>query len=297
MERSILFFGANDLGYSCCERLLEKGHNLKAIFTIPKKFSISYAKDGVTNYLFRDFRDLARKFDVPLVEIERNINDQATQDQIKSLRPDLLLVVGWYYMIGKDVRSLAPLGCVGIHNALLPRYRGGAPLNWAMINGEKMVGTTLFHMGAGVDDGDIIAQKTVSVQEDDYIEDVLVKIKKVAIEMLEQALPSILDGTAPKIPQNHALACVFAQRKPEDGKIDWTWDQQRIHNFVRAISRPYPGAFTHRDGHKILIYRGQKTSERNFGPPGTFLQVGDCLSVVTGDGYIYRLLDTETQKM
>jgi methionyl-tRNA formyltransferase len=248
-----IFFGANDLGYQCCEKLIERGENIVGMFTIPRQFPISYSPgSNVTNVLFRDFHELGERFGIPVVEVTGKMGSHA--DAVRKLEPDLIVVIGWYYMIPRSVRDLAAKGCVGIHGSLLPLYRGGAPLVWAMINGEREAGVTLFHFSDGVDDGDVIAQKSFPIEPADTIREVLDKATRASIEIVEEYVPRLADGTAPRVPQDHSRATVVPQRKPADGLIDWSWDAERIRNFIRAQTRPYPGAFTVIGDKRVTIW-------------------------------------------
>jgi len=141
-----------------------------------------------------------------------------------------------------------------MHASLLPKYRGGAPLVWAMINGEEKSGLTFFYLEDGVDNGDVISQKEISIEESDYISDLIDKTTAAALEIIDESIPSLAENRAPRIRQDESQATYVPQRKPEDGKIDWSWDARRIKNFIRAQSKPYPGAFTEINGKKVTIW-------------------------------------------
>lgn len=252
----ILFMGASELGYDCCEAIIKANHNVVGIFTIPQEFEIKYkdqaSKTKVTNYLFRDFSLFQNEHDIPVVFVRDKMS--AYTDQVARLQPDLILAIGWYYMIPDAMLRLAEKGAIGIHGSLLPKYRGNAPFVWAMINGEKETGVSLFYFEKGVDEGDIIAQKKFSIEENETIKDVLDKARIASIEILFENLPKIADGTAPKIPQDHLQATIFPKRTPEEGLIDWSWDAKKIKDFIRAQTKPYPGAFTIINNKKIIIW-------------------------------------------
>ena len=249
----IVFFGASELGHSCYKLILDhKLCDVVGMFTIPQEFKISYSKRPVRNYLYADFHNLANEYHIPIIEVTEKMSFY--RDQVAALNPDFLLVIGWYYMIPRSLREVAPKGCAGIHASLLPKYRGGAPLVWAMINGEKETGVSFFYLVDEADAGDIIAQKRFPIEQSDTIRDLLAKTESASHEILLEMLPKIADGTAPRTPQNHAEATTVPQRKPEDGLIDWSWSAERIQNFIRAQTRPYPGAFTVIDGKKVTIW-------------------------------------------
>lgn len=249
----IAFFGASELGYKCCEAIINSGFNVVGIYTIPQNFKISYSKDKpVKNYLFRDFNSFAEINGIPVIEVEGNMGSY--EEGLKELAPDLIVVIGWYYMIPKKLREIAPLGCIGIHSSLLPKYRGGAPLVWAMINGEKEAGLSLFYFDDGVDNGDIIDQQSFSIEPEETIRHVLQKVERIALSMIVENIAKIQSGTSARIVQDETQATYVPQRKPEDGLIDWSWDKDRIKNFIRAQTKPYPGAFFIQGDKKIIIW-------------------------------------------
>lgn len=249
----IVFFGATQLGYRCCEALLEMGQQVVGLFTIPREFPISYSPTApVSNVQFRDFHALGAQHDIPVISVSGKMGSY--HDQLAALHPDLLVVVGWYYMIPASLRALAPLGCVGIHGSLLPKYRGGAPLVWALIEGEQEAGMSLFHFTDGVDDGDIVGQERFPIAPRDTIADLLIKGEAAAEQLIRECIPQMATGTAPRVPQDHAAATTWPQRRPDDGRIDWQWDAARIDRFIRAQTHPYPGAFTDIDGKRVRIW-------------------------------------------
>lgn len=249
----ILFFGASDLGYTCCEALLKQGSQIVGIFTIPEQFNISYSKDKpVKNYLYKDFSVLANQYQIPVFHINGDLKNY--QAEVEKLAPDLMVVIGWYYMIPDAMISLCSKGAIAIHASLLPKYRGNAPLVWAMINGEKKTGISLFYLTKGVDEGDIVDQMTIQIRETDTIADVLKKVKKASQKILLKNIPLLQKGKALRKIQDHTQATVFPKRSPEDGQIDWTWDSTRIKNFIRAQTKPYPGAFTYINNKKVILW-------------------------------------------
>lgn len=199
-----------------------------------------------------NFNDLHAGCDIAIMQDE--IMAFSYLQRLSHWQPDLLLVLGWYYIIPREVRERAPLGCAGIHASLLPKYRGGAPIPWAIINGETTTGVTFFYMGDGIDDGDIITQKEFPIEGVDNCATLYEKATQASVQMLRQYLPQIANGTAPRIPQDHSQATYFPLRKPEDGLIDWSWDAKRIRNFIRAQTKPYPGAFTYIKNKKVIIW-------------------------------------------
>lgn len=199
-------------------------------------------------------------------------------------KPDLCLVVGWYWLIAPATLRSVPRGFVGIHNSLLPKYRGGSPLVWAIINGEAEVGFSLFSFTEGMDDGPVWAQASVAVGENDTIGDVLERFDEQAATVIRNVYPRILAKSLEPQAQDHSHATYCAQRQPDDGMIDWTWPAQRVHNFVRAQADPYPGAFTILDGQPIKVWRTRLDTVVFHGTPGQIATLGDAnVRVVCGD--------------
>jgi methionyl-tRNA formyltransferase len=249
----IIFFGANDIGYDCCKKLIENKEEIIGLFSIPQKFKISYSKNKINNVRFSDFNYLSKKYKIPLYYYKSSKENEMVKT-IKNLKPDIIIVIGWYYMISKEIRQIPPKGVIGIHASLLPKYRGGAPLNWAIINGEKETGISLFYFKSGVDNGDLIGQKKIKINDIDTIKEIINKASKSSIQLLEEMIPKIKNNTAPRIKQNENDATYFPQRSPTDGKIDWSWNSKKIKDFIRAQTKPYPGAFTKIQNKKIIIW-------------------------------------------
>jgi methionyl-tRNA formyltransferase len=266
------------------------------IFSIPKEFRISWAVKPIKNVRFKSFEDLAQEHDVPLIYVTRKMSDPVYQEALRRLQPDILIVIGWYYMVPRALRELAPLGAVGVHASLLPKYRGGAPLVWAIINGETQTGVSFFHFADGVDDGDLIGQANFDIAFEDDISDVVFKASTASVQLVCDYVPLLGAGKAPRIPQDHSLATVMPQRKPEDGLIVWhSKSGLQVYNWIRAQTRPYPGAFTYLGQEKVTIWKARVSDvscEDNAipgtivvnvpGAPGTF---GVCCA----DGRILRV--------
>lgn len=256
----IVFFGATDLGFRCCEQLFEAGENVVGIFTMPEEFRISYSLEPVRNVTFRNFEELADRHNVPLIHVTTKMSDDHYVETLRNWRPDFGLVIGWYYMIPRVLLEMFPRGVAGIHASLLPKYRGGAPLVWAIMNGERKAGVTLFYFDGGVDTGDVIAQQEFTITSEDTIRTVYDKATQASLSILSDYVPLIRSGEAPRVRQDHSAATQFPQRKPADGLIDWEKSPEEIRNFIRAQTKPYPGAFTFISGKKVVIWDADITT-------------------------------------
>jgi methionyl-tRNA formyltransferase len=172
------------------------------------------------------------------------LKDPVWEERIRELKPDLILSMYYRNMIPTRLLNLAPLGAYNMHGSFLPRYRGRAPLNWAIINGEDHTGVSLHVMVKEADAGEVVDQEKVFIGPEETAAAVLPRIREAAVKVLGRQLAGLLSGTAPRTPQDHSLATYFGKRTPEDGRIDWTKSAREIFNLVRALSQPFPGAFT-----------------------------------------------------
>lgn len=249
----IVFIGSSGFGLKCLKSILSlKGVEISGIISNKKKFNISYSKKPVTNVLHAEFGDFAKKNKIPFYEMEHNLKEKGLSAFLQRVKPELIVVVGWYHMIPDFI--LAKIPCAGLHASLLPKYRGGAPLVWAIINGEKETGITFFLLDKGVDSGPIIGQEKVKINKRDTIATVYKKIEKKGIKLLRKYLPKIANRTAVYKKQDESQKTIFPQRTPEDGRINWNWGAKRIKDFIRAQTKPYPGAYTIIKNKKVVIW-------------------------------------------
>ncbi len=251
---NLVFFGTTDTGWHCLHEIIKAGVPVKGIVTGLPEFEISYAKDKVQNLRHRSFKNFQEERGIPVLTFTRRFDDEIVQ-VLTSWQPQLFVVIGWYHLIPAHVRALAPLGTVGVHWSLLPKYRGGSPLVWAIINGERETGASLFYLESKVDTGDLIAQERVRIGADEEVGEVIAKLNTVSGKLAAEHIPKLLHGAAARWAQDEAHATYFPPRAPEDGKIDWTWPARRIYDFIRAQTLPYPCAFSFYRGCKIKIVK------------------------------------------
>ena len=213
---------------------------------------------------------------------------------IGELRPDLCIVVGWYWLISQTTLESVPAGFHGIHNSALPRYRGGSPLVWQIINGEARAGFSIFRFTPGMDDGPLWSQGSVSIGPNDHVADVLRSLERESLAAFGDAYARMLDGRSVPQTQSPDGVSFCAQRVPADGLIDWSLPAQRVFDFVRAQSEPYPGAFTLLDGDKLIVWRARVFERPYFGTPGQITRVTPSgLHVMCGGGTALTLLEVE----
>jgi methionyl-tRNA formyltransferase len=210
------------------------------------------------------------------------VNTPEWIEQIRSWEPDLIFSFYYRNMIAQKILDIPRLGAFNMHGSLLPKYRGRVPINWAVLRGETETGVTLHYMVKRADAGDIVDQERVPIGHDDTAQDVFNKAVKAARLVIERQLDALKSGTAPRRAQDESQAVVFCGRKPEDGRIDWTQSAEAIYNLIRAVTHPYPGAFTQVDGKKLFIWWAKPLPAQS-GMPGQVISL-DPLIVVTGSG-------------
>ncbi len=275
----IVFVGCVTEGFRSLEHLLRQGETIRAIFTL--RDDIAAKTSGAMR-----FDELAERHGIPLVKV-RNINDPQPVEQIRTLAPDLVLVIGWTQLVKSDILRVPRHGCIGFHASLLPQYRGRAPINWALINGETKTGNTMMLLEEGVDDGDILAQREIPIGMEDTCATLYEKVAQTEFDMLDEVLPLIRAGRMPRRKQDPSRVSVMPKRRPEDGLIDWSRSAIRLYDWVRALTHPYPGAFTDLDGRRVFVWKAALAPDVTTRlEPGELVVDGARLIAGTGDGNI-----------
>jgi methionyl-tRNA formyltransferase len=241
----VLVFAYQDVGYACLEELLSRGVRVLAVFT--------HADDPGEQCWFRSVAELATSHGIP-VHTPESIDTPEWRSLISVLHPDLILSFYYRHMIATDILDSARLGALNMHGSLLPKYRGRAPINWAIVNGEQETGVTLHHMVARADAGDIVDQQAVPIGPTDSVRDLYPHIVAAARAVLARQLDNLLTGRALRQVQDETQASYFGGRRPEDGRIDWSCPARTIFNLIRAVTHPYPGAFTDVTGRRLYIW-------------------------------------------
>jgi methionyl-tRNA formyltransferase len=270
----IVLFGYSDVGYECLDLLVGQGRDVRLVVT--HEDSPSEAK------WFRSVRARAAEAGIETTTAELK-DDPGIEARIAALEPDLILSCYYRRMIPARILAHARLGAFNMHGSLLPKYRGRAPVNWAILHGESQVGVTLHRMVKRADAGDIVDAEAVPVGHEETAFEAMGKVVGAARLVLARQIDALLAGTAPHVPQDESAATYFGGRTPEDGRIDWTWPASRIVNLVRAVAAPFPGAFCDGEGVRLFVWRARKGT--GTGPPGTILSAAP-LVVACGDGAV-----------
>ncbi|HON22427.1 MAG TPA: formyltransferase [Syntrophales bacterium] len=248
-------FAYHNMGIAGLEALKRAGFEIPAVF--------SHADDPDEKCWFASVVSWAQTRDIP-VYCPADVNAPAWVARIAALAPEAIFSFYYRKLLGNEILAIPPAGAFNLHGSLLPAYRGRVPVNWVLVNGEEQTGVTLHYMTAKPDAGDIVGQRAVAIDFADTAVTLYEKLCREAVLLLGEVLPLIRAGRAPRIPQDVARATYFGGRKPADGRIDWTWPARRIYNLIRAVTDPYPGAFTFLpDGTKMFVWWGLPDA----GPP------------------------------
>jgi methionyl-tRNA formyltransferase len=247
------------------------------------------------NIWFDSVEASARRHGLRVIKPE-DPNASAVVAEIRALQPDFLFSFYYRNMLGPELLALPRRGAYNMHGSLLPKYRGRVPVNWAVIKGERETGATLHEMVVKPDAGGIVEQQAVPIGPEDTAAEVFAKVTDAAEQVLARALPALVAGDARIRPQDLAQGGYYGGRKPEDGRIDWTRSAEEVHNLVRGVAPPYPGAFTQIGGLTLRILRTRLELNRHprRGAPGLYFEAGayfaDC-----GDGKVLRILELEAK--
>lgn len=210
---------------------------------------------------------------------------------LQKIKPDIAFAIGWRYLITEEAYRIPPKGTLIIHDSLLPAYRGFAPMNWAIINGEKKTGVTLFHIAEGVDCGPIVDQLSTDIRIEDTAKTVDERIIKLYEEIIVKNLPALQAGKVKAIPQDESKATYTCKRTPEDGEINWQLSALQIYNLIRALTHPFPGAYTTLRGKRILIWGAHLPENQDIyvgNVPGRITgKKKGLIEVLTGKGVIH----------
>jgi methionyl-tRNA formyltransferase len=280
---SVALLCAGEIGYRSLRRVVASdAARLRAVF--------SYRVEPPQGEYLEKILELAREYDVPAYDAAQ-VGHEQFRATWAELDLDYIIAVKWRTMIPQNVITIARGGLVVFHASLLPKYRGFAPVNWPLINGERETGVTMFYAAEEMDAGDIIDQRARTITDEDDAGTLDCWLNETVEQMLDENLPRLAAGTAPRIKQDHAQATYTIWRSPEDGRIDWRQPTRSIFNLIRGLTAPYPGAYTLLDGRKLIIWSAEIEREprRYVGRiPGKVERLipGAGVNVLTGDGVL-----------
>lgn len=282
----LIFMGTPDFAVGILEALLAAGHEVALVVTQPDK------PKGRGNVLQAPpVKEAALLREIPVFQ-PKKVRELENIKELRDIQPDAIIVAAFGQILPKEILELAPFGCINVHASLLPKYRGASPIQWAVLNGEKTSGVTIMRMDEGVDTGDIIAQREITLSPEETSESLFEKLSKLGAELLIETLPLVENGTATFTPQEDSEATHTGKIDKELGRINWTKSAEEIERLIRALP-----AYTYLDQKTLKIWRAELSAEPlpeepNAGAPGTATAVKKGLLVSTGTT---PLLITELQ--
>lgn len=259
-----VIFAYHDMGCTGLNALLNAGFDIGAVFT--------HADAAGENHFHGSVAQLAQAHNIP-VFMPEDINQPTWVERLTALAPDMLFSLSFRQILSRDILACARLGAFGVQASLLPAHRGRAHLNWVLIKGETETGVTLFRMNTRPDCGPILAQEKVSILPEDDAFSLHNKLVQTSGRMLAVWLPALMANQLPERAQDETQASSFGRRRPEDGAIDWQRSAQEVHNLVRGLASPWPGAYSTVQGQRFVVWHSRFSVDRAEVKPGTVLSV------------------------
>lgn len=287
----IVFMGTPDFACPTLQKLIDRDENVVAVFTQPDR-----PKGRGQKLQPPPVKELALKYDIPVYQPVK-VRVPEVVEQIRNLKPDLIVVVAFGQILPKALLDVPLNGCVNVHASLLPRYRGAAPLNWCIANGEKETGITTMLMDEGLDTGPMLLKRSVAISADETILTLHDKMAILGAELLAETLDGLQNNTIVPEKQDDQQSCYAPLLKKTDGLIDWSSPATKIHNMVRAFAT-WPGTITFLDGMQLKLFKVGLSDA--VGQPGTVLAAGrEGIEVACGEGslVIYELQAAGSRKM
>jgi methionyl-tRNA formyltransferase len=237
-------FAYHDVGVNCLKALLAAGIKVDLVVT--------HQDDPNENVWFGSVAQLCQEKNIAYITPNSNQLVELIP-KLQALAPDYIFSFYYRHMIPSEILASAKIAALNMHGSLLPKYRGRAPVNWAILHGETETGATLHVMEAKPDAGDIVGQSAVAIGPDETATEVFGKVSDAAVKVINQALPDLIAGKVPRKPNELQKGSYFGGRKPSDGQIHWNQTARQVHNLVRAVAPPYPGAFTDHEGKTVIV--------------------------------------------
>lgn len=279
----IAFMGTPDFAVPSLQMLIDEGHEL-AVFTNPDK---PKGRHGILTP--PPTKELAQKYGIPVYQFSK-IRLPEGVEALKSFAPDLMVTAAFGQILSRENLDIPKYGCINVHGSILPKYRGAAPIQWSIIDGEKVTGITTMMTDVGLDTGDILMVRETEIGENETAGELFDRLAVMGAEVLKETIAALLNGTLTRTPQDHDLATKCGMIKKENGKLDFNQTCQQVHDRVRGMN-PWPVAYAKLDGEDIKIWETRKTSEKASGVPGecvladakrgVFIQTADYLIEIT----------------
>jgi methionyl-tRNA formyltransferase len=242
----VAVFAYSDTGHACLKFLLDRGERMVFVGT--------HRDDSGERLWYPSVAELARSRGIEPIVMENPLDAQSIA-RVRIAAPDLIFSFYYRRILPDEMLAAPRLGAFNMHGSLLPKFRGRSPVNWAVLKGETRTGATLHRMTSRADAGDIVDQEAVEIGPDDTALVVQKRVTAAAVAILARRIDELKEGTAPAVAQDDRAASRFGKRRPEDGRIDWIRPAHEIHNLVRAVTHPFPGAFSDLFGAKTYVWR------------------------------------------
>lgn len=282
----IIFMGTPDFAVPCLEKLIHSNYEIVAVFTQPdKKKGRSYTLTAPP------VKELALEHGIQVFQPE-SLKNPETLSLIASLKPDLIVVVAYGKILPKNILDLPPLGCINVHGSLLPKYRGAAPIQWSVINGEKITGVTTMYMDEGLDTGDMIFKSETKIGENETSGELFDRLSVIGAELLIKTLNEIEAGNIVREKQNDDLSTYSPMLNKSLSKINWSNSAEKIHNLVRGLN-PWPTAMTVMNGKNVKIYQ-TKIAKSICGKPGEVKSIEPFI-VACGNNSAIEILELQLE--
>jgi len=274
----VIFMGTPSFAVPTLHAIHESEHELIGVVTQPDRPRGRGRKVGIS-----PVKELAMALGLPVIQ-PQTTKDNAFIGEVRRMSPHLIVVAAYGRILTRDLLNIPPLGCINVHASLLPKYRGAAPIQWAIVNGERKTGVTIMKMDEGMDTGDILMVHEVEIGDEDTAQSLHDRLARVGAGLIVKAMDGLERGTLQSIPQNHRQASYAPPLGKEDGLIDWSLEAQAILNRIRGLN-PWPGAFSYFKGSRLKIFSGEVIHEEAREKPGTVVRSGPRgVTVTTGKG-------------
>lgn len=276
----IVFMGTPEIATGCLQKIIDEKHEILGVVTQPDKPQNRGKKLGMP-----PVKELALKYDIPVYQPVK-ARDESFVNILKEINPDVIVVVAFGQILPKEILEIPKLGCINVHVSLLPKYRGAAPINWVIINGEAKTGVTTMYMDEGLDTGDMILKTEFELDDEITAGELHDKMMAIGAQTLKETLDLIEKGCAPREKQNHDEFSYAPMMSKSLGNIEWSKSAKEIHNLVRGVN-PWPSAYTIYDEKTMKLWKTKALEEKTDKLPGTILNVDkDGIRVSTSDGII-----------
>lgn len=280
MTVRVVFMGTPDFAVPILQALVEGPYQVVGVVTQPDR-----PKGRRRILTAPPVKKVAVELGIPVYQPER-LRDPESVRQVHALRPDLIVTAAYGQILPESILAKPTYGCINVHASLLPKYRGGAPIHWAIINGEKETGISIMYMVKEMDAGDILAQQAIPISKQDHVGSLHDRLSQLGAEMIKELLPSLIKGEVQPVPQDHRQATYAYNIRPEDEWIDWSQTAEQIDCRIRGL-HPWPVASTSWQQKRLKIWWGEPIAEHSTQPPGTILKMeNDGIFVATGKGIL-----------